>query len=399
MSLVGDGTAAPSADAGDAAFHGYRERRLAGLFSEVLGVEVTRADTDFFALGGDDEAAARLLDLVEEDAGVRFPPGTVAECPTVRLLATRLARSKTTRRARVVGWGEELPGPPLFCLISTWQARAIALHFNAIARRPFYAVQPAGFEGRSRVDRTIEKRARRALADIRAVQPTGPYHIAGYSLSVYVAFEVARMLAADGEQADVLVMIDMWAPVFSKAFRRRLRVEQRWLDVCARRPERGRFFDVNRRARFVRVNLHDSRERLAWRVRGWTAGVIPRRVKVQGTLFHELGTTSSRSYRPKPFDVDMIVIRAQAFGGWDWEQRRTERDLSWSRVSSGRIEVMDVDGTHLTILEAETASELAAVLARAVGVGRGAAGDEVVDLRERGLQPLPTRRGRSAATR
>src|SRR5689334_11167594 len=130
--------------------------------------------------------------------GVELPAGTVRDHPTVRGLSALIARSKTTRRATVVGYGTHLPGPPLFLLITSWQSRLIARHYNEITGRPCYAVQPAGYEGRAAVDRTFERRARRALADIRSVQPDGPLHIAGYSAGSYVAFEIARILRAEG---------------------------------------------------------------------------------------------------------------------------------------------------------------------------------------------------------
>jgi hypothetical protein len=100
------------------------------------------------------------------------------------------------------------------------------------------------------------------------------------------------------------------------------------------------------------------------------------------------------------------VIRADEFGEWDWRQRRTEPDLSWHRISRGRIDVMDVPGTHLTILEGETARGLAAVLARAVDTRlascrpeRTTGDDLVVDLRNRSARGGRRRNGPPAIAR
>jgi hypothetical protein len=87
---------------------------------------------------------------------------------------------------------------------------------------------------------------------------------------------------------------------------------------------------------------------------------------VQGTLFHELTRTMSRGYRPEPLDVDLVVLRADEFGGLSWREKRKEPDLSWHRITSGRIDVLQVPGDHLTILEREHSASLAEALARAV---------------------------------
>ena len=79
--------------------------------------------------------------------------------------------------------------------MTAFQARSVGRAFNAAAGRPFYVVQPAGLEGRARPDRSVAGRARRAVDDIRAVQPHGPYLVAGYSYHGWVAFEAARPAA------------------------------------------------------------------------------------------------------------------------------------------------------------------------------------------------------------
>jgi len=359
---------------------GFRERRIASLFGEVLGVTVARADDDFFALGGDERLAARLLDVVAEDTGVRLPPGTVTECPTVRGLSRRVAGHPPTRAGRVFGYGTDLPGRPLFCLMPAFQARPVARRFNAAAGRPFYALQQSGLEGRARPDRTMARRVRRALADIRAVQPTGPYTIAGYSADSWIAFELSRRLRADGEVVDPLIVIDMWAPVYTRADTRRLARRRLWQLVVDWSPERGPWLDARRRALFLRELARDAAERAKWWMLGWTAGLVqwPSTKQTQ-VLFHLTGIAVSR-YRPAPGSDDVVLVRAGPFGGLDWQVRRAEPDMSWSRVATGGVAVVPVAGDHISILEGEHACELGDALARLTGeaaAGRRLAGDRL----------------------
>ena len=69
-----------------------------------------------------------------------------------------------------------------------------------------------GLEERARPDRSVEASARRALEAIRAVQPAGPYYLAGYSFGGAVAFDMACRLEAVGEQVGLLAVLDSYAP-------------------------------------------------------------------------------------------------------------------------------------------------------------------------------------------
>jgi thioesterase domain-containing protein len=54
--------------------------------------------------------------------------------------------------------------------------------------------------------------AARYVGELRAVQPRGPYRLAGWSMGGIVAYEMARQLDAAGEATDVLAVIDSASP-------------------------------------------------------------------------------------------------------------------------------------------------------------------------------------------
>ena len=56
--------------------------------------------------------------------------------------------------------------------------------------------------------RVIDEMADAYVESIRAVQPRGPYALAGHSLGGVVAYEMARRLVARGEEVEWLGMID-----------------------------------------------------------------------------------------------------------------------------------------------------------------------------------------------
>lgn len=77
------------------------ERRLAALWSEVLGVPRVSLDENFFELGGTSLLALRLAAKVESELGRAVSVVEVFRSPTVRALAARLAPSGSGG-----GWSE-----------------------------------------------------------------------------------------------------------------------------------------------------------------------------------------------------------------------------------------------------------------------------------------------------
>jgi thioesterase domain-containing protein len=65
--------------------------------------------------------------------------------------------------------------------------------------------------------RQVGRLAQLYAADVRSVQPRGPYFLFGYSFGGVVAFEVARELMSHGEPIGLVIMADCPAPGYPKA--------------------------------------------------------------------------------------------------------------------------------------------------------------------------------------
>ena len=59
---------------------------------------------------------------------------------------------------------------------------------------------------------TIEEMAARYVAELRRVQPQGPYRLAGWSFGGLAAFEMARQLNAAGDDVALLAVLDTGPP-------------------------------------------------------------------------------------------------------------------------------------------------------------------------------------------
>lgn len=71
-----------------------------------------------------------------------------------------------------------------------------------------YAIKPRGFDDGQPPCTTIPEMAEYSIAAIRAVQPHGPYLLAGYSAGGLLALETAQQLSAHGQEVALVVLFD-----------------------------------------------------------------------------------------------------------------------------------------------------------------------------------------------
>jgi thioesterase domain-containing protein/peptidoglycan/xylan/chitin deacetylase (PgdA/CDA1 family) len=101
-------------------------------------------------------------------------------------------------------------GPPLFCAHPvvglSWCYLALVPHVDA--RFPIYGLQARGLRRPEPLPTSMAEMARDYADQIRTVQPSGPYHLLGWSLGGDIAFAIAEELERRGEEIGLLVILD-----------------------------------------------------------------------------------------------------------------------------------------------------------------------------------------------
>jgi hypothetical protein len=90
-----------------------------------------------------------------------------------------------------------------------WGYSNLAKHLGP--DQPIYAFKSRGLDGLPEWS-TIEDMAANSVADLRSHQPHGPYLIGGYCFGGVVAYEMARLLDAQGEKVALLALINCSPP-------------------------------------------------------------------------------------------------------------------------------------------------------------------------------------------
>ncbi|AZG46830.1 Dimodular nonribosomal peptide synthase [Gordonia insulae] len=352
---------------------GLTEMALHQFWCDILGLESIGRNEDFVELGGDSLAAAKMLAEVHHHLQLEVTTAMLAEAPTIALFAQRIESAAKERSAKATG-ATLVPlrpgtGTPIFLIAGAGSlATSLTPMVRAISTvRPIYAIQARGVETRGRADHSIRAAARRAIADIRSVQPHGPYQIGGYSLGGFIAVEAAARLTTAGETCGIVTVIDS---AFVPALARRLRGERVGVLSRARAALRSLTAEddtlPDRTGDAAAKPAAPLPQRIVQQVGlhalMLTAGLVPLPTALQWVVFFSLGTRMIGRHRPSPFAGPIAVIRSRT--------NSDDPDL-WGHLTSGEVEFADVSGDHISMIRApyatETARALEAVLARTDG--------------------------------
>lgn len=191
------------------------EARLTMIWAKALGVSYVPLNTHFFTDGGDSLSAISMMLDVEKVMDAKLDSEMLWKAPRLRDFAKLVERLRSqpaelSNRRTVFPIVETGNGPPLFFSnIDFKLGREGSWNVDC----PLYAiVQWAHGRGFVKAN-SIQELAAAQIEEIRAIQDTGPYRIGGYSLGGLIALEIASQLRNQGDDVEILFLLDPMAPV------------------------------------------------------------------------------------------------------------------------------------------------------------------------------------------
>lgn len=336
------------------------ERTLAGFWTELLGVDRIGVHDSFFDLGGHSLIAVRLFRMIRKAYAVDLPISVLFEAPTIADCAALIAAQTTvaqdqpadqenagaaSRNVHLVAMSTGAAGgrTPFFLCAGMFgnilNLRQLALHVGK--DRPVYGLQARGLYGDQEPHETFTEAARDYIAEIRNVQPHGPYLLGGFSGGGLIAYEMAQQLRAAGEEVSLLVMLDTPLPTqppLSLLDRLNMKVQD------LRRDGLSFVSEWLRNRRNWKAEQQRSREALA----AENSGAQFHNMKIEAAFRHALTRYEVRPYAGKVLLYrPRLNILYRLSGGRRLQEGRNIAldDNGWTPFVAD-LEVQEVAGNH-----------------------------------------------------
>lgn len=338
------------------------EKKLAALWQEVLEVERVGLHDNFFELGGDSLSAAVMSALFPEHLEVELPLGSVFEAPTIADLAVLVERLSSESQDPIgvmlaLRTADKNAHRPLFCI---HPMAGLSLGFSSLLRHldpsmPVYGLQSRGLRSSEQLPASIEQIAADYLAEIRRVQPTGPYRLVGRSLGGLIGHAIVEQMQARGLEVEMLAMIDSYVFAGGELARPRNEAEEV-------------------RAVMSFLDTHPLHENTPRTLKELAAVVVQTYDPHSIPLFQEIIRNNpefiynlcavminhlalARQYMPGKIDVDLLYFQAMDKKG-DLDGILDRSPSAWRRFIGGTIEVHELACHHEGVLDAVPAAQI-----------------------------------------
>ena len=331
------------------------ELKLQRIWERVLAVSPIGMDDNFFELGGHSLLAVRLFAQIEKSLGRNLPLATLFQAPTIRSLAEVLRKdgwdAPWSSLVLLQGGGNRRP---FFCVHA---AGGNVLEYHALAQllgsdQPFYGFQAQGLDGNQAPHTSIKEMAAHYIREMREVQPEGPYLIGGRSSGGTVAFEMACQLAADGEQIDVLALLDAYPAGYFKLLPGSGSFPQRVVRYAKKIQTHGQNIGelkgleklsyLTGKLRFAPAKAKHKIYRRAFKL----YQKVGRRLPAVLRNIEELNFAAVKDYVPQVYSGQATLFLAS-----DDRTAAFDVEEGWQGLVAGGLEKIHVSGNHLDIVK------------------------------------------------
>jgi aspartate racemase len=282
------------------------ERRLVAIWQKVLSTTGSDVRQDFFELGGHSLLAARLLAHIEKEFGRSLSLAFVFQAPTIEQMAESLLSAGQTLRDRaIVNIQPKGSLPPLFWVRGGPRFRLLAQKLGP--DQPFFGLDLPFIDGnRLPVPYRFEDIAALLIRVMKEVQPRGPYYLGGLCVNAVIAYEIAQQLVRDGEEVELLAMLD----AHNQAYYKNPFKDGRYSSRIKYHLSNLMKLDAGETSEYLLARMDEARrkiERVAWRLTSDHTG--EERLRNTDSIVHP----AFSRYEPQPYPGEIMLLQSS-----DW---------------------------------------------------------------------------------
>ncbi|QEM80265.2 cytochrome P450 [Halomonas binhaiensis] len=258
---------------------------------------------------------------------------------------------------------------PLFCVpgLTGMPAYLSSLAPAFGTSRPLVAFQAPGADGLEHPLGSVEELASRYIDEMKAIQPEGPYTLAGHSFGGLVAYEMAQRLSEQGASVHVL-LLDTLTPSENDETSDASDEVMALFELChVNRRFTGDASPVPGLEKLDTLSLEQQREILAREL-----GVESTTVATRLAAIYKASYAAMESYRPRPYAGPVTLFRARSsFPEQVLHPARKlmlwcgNKTLGWEPFCPS-LKVVKVPGDHFTMVLPSHATELVTAMQEAI---------------------------------
>jgi len=331
---------------------------LAGLCASLLGLSRIRPDDSFFAMGGHSLQLVSLIGQIEARFGKRLSVAQVHATATPRGIAALLdgpsrVEALTDSILPIQPRGTQSPIYGVHVLgINGSYYRALATALGP--DQPVFGLTVGLLTADTPTG--VAEIAELYHRMIDTHHPTGPVNLVAVSLGSYVALELGQRLIAAGRDVTLLAILDAEGPDGRREYAGLARLLAHGRRVLLEGP--GYLLDAPRRKLDALRHGYETLRLILFGRMGRPAAARTVEAFVAGNVL------AANAYRPKPYPQRLTVIRA-ADNLFD-SPESIATGLGWNSIAEGGLDLIEVPGDHLTIMDPPWVTQLAKELRAAI---------------------------------
>lgn len=344
------------------------ESTLVAIWEDILQIAGVGTTHNFFDLGGDSLLAARFIVEIEKQFSRHISVAAFLKAPTIRefspLVLGEVAEETGASDSFVF---RHSSGRRVFLMHGALVYRDLAEAIDSdIGACAVFADEEAKLIGvRStaevfKIYSSVPAMAQRYYAEVRRLQPEGPYYLAGFSMGGLVTMEVAQMLTKAGCEVAAVFLFDCYLPSFFGKFY--------WDKVFTN--IRKTFSKGLPHLQYVAAQLYG---RIAHRrtLQAIHASDAPLDDDDLESVRYLARRNASDHYLPGRYDGRVVLFRAMRRPAIGYVPK--DPTLGWKKYLRD-LTIHDIDGEHLDILKGEDAKHIATIISSTIFTATAAGG-------------------------